>query len=89
MRPRKPNPTNKMPEDGIIRIVREKRRASSATIIYGLVPNETDRIVGELRKLCATGGTAKNGIIELQGDHREKVKAYLEQAGRKTKLAGG
>jgi len=50
---------------------------------------EVEAVGKELRRLCGTGGTAKNGIVELQGDHRDKVVAYFEKAQRRVKRAGG
>ena len=44
---------------------------------------------GELKKLCATGGSITDGVIEVQGDHRDKVVAHLRGAGHQVKLAGG
>ncbi|HEY1728325.1 MAG TPA: hypothetical protein VGG22_08140 [Candidatus Baltobacteraceae bacterium] len=77
------------PDDGVIRVSRERRRASSVTMIHGLAPNEIDSVGGLLRKLCGTGGTAKNGIVELQGDHRDRVVAWFEEQKRRVKRAGG
>ena len=53
------------------------------TIIEGLNDKETDlsRLAQKLKTFCACGGTAKNGQIFLQGDHREKVKEFLIQMG--------
>ncbi len=86
--------TNKLvkhgfPDDGVIRVSRERRRASSVTMIHGLAPREINAIGAELRKLCGTGGTAKNGIVELQGDHRDRVVAWFEEQKRRVKRAGG
>jgi translation initiation factor 1 len=78
-----------MPDDGIVRVVRERRRASAMTIIHGLGDVELGDVGKELRRLCGTGGTAKNGVVELQGDHRDKVVAFFEKQGRRVKRAGG
>ena len=43
----------------------------------------------KLKGLCGTGGAFKNNMIEIQGDHREKIKTHLEKLGFKVKLAGG
>ena len=77
------------PDDGVIRIGREKRRASSITIIYGLQASELNDVASTLRKLCGTGGTAKNGVVELQGDHRDRVVAWFTEQKRRVKRAGG
>ncbi|MGA3036607.1 MAG: stress response translation initiation inhibitor YciH [Vulcanimicrobiaceae bacterium] len=77
------------PNDGVIRVSRERRRASSVTMIHGLAAHELDAMATLLRKLCGTGGTAKNGVVELQGDHRDRVVAWLEEQKRKVKRAGG
>ena len=42
-----------------------------------------------LKRHCGSGGTAKNGTIEIQGDHREKIASWFAAAGKKAKLAGG
>jgi translation initiation factor 1 len=88
---RKPqhNKPNAPPDDGVIRVLREKRRASSVTLVHGLRPSELDAVSKELRRRCGTGGTTKNGVIELQGDHRDAVIAYFTNAGRRVKKAGG
>ena len=87
---RRTQPTMRaMPDDDTIRIAREKRRNSAITLVHGLAPGELDAVAKELRRLCGTGGTAKNGVVELQGDHRERVTAYFSERGRRAKLAGG
>ena len=77
------------PDDGIVRVFRERRRASAVTVVTGLTGSELHAVGADLRRRCATGGTAKNGIVELQGDHRAAVIAYFEAAGRRVKSAGG
>jgi translation initiation factor 1 len=78
-----------VPDDGVVRVFREKRRASSVTLIHGLPAAELDAAGKELRRLCGTGGTAKNGVVELQGDHRDAVIAYFTERGKRAKKAGG
>jgi len=88
-RPGNAPPKNAPPDDGTIRVFREKRRASAVTLVHGLTPSEIDATGKELRRRCGTGGTTKNGIVELQGDHRDAIVAYFTAAGRRVKKAGG
>jgi len=78
-----------VPDDGVIRVARERRRGSMMSLITGLSENELAETAKTLKRLCGTGGTAKNGVVEIQGDHRDKIVAYFEQQGRKVKKAGG
>lgn len=78
-----------MPDDGIVRVMRERRRASVVTIVTGLPERELAETAKTLKRLCGSGGTAKNGVVEIQGDHREKIVAYLQGRGRTVKKAGG
>lgn len=79
--------------DGIVRVRRETggRGGKTVTVIHGVpLPEATlKELAGELKRLCGTGGTAKEGTIEIQGDHRERILAALEQRGYTVKLAGG
>jgi translation initiation factor 1 len=88
-KPNAPQSKRSVPDDGIVRVFRERRRASTVTVVTGLIANELQTTGADLRRRCATGGTAKNGIVELQGDHRAAVIAYFEAAGRRVKSAGG
>lgn len=78
-----------MPDDGIVRVMRERRRASVVTIVTGLPERELAETAKTLKRLCGSGGTAKNGVVEIQGDHREKIVTYLQGRGRTVKKAGG
>jgi translation initiation factor 1 len=78
-----------MPDDGTVRIARERRRASTVSIVTGLSAGEMDEVAKALKRHCGTGGTAKNGVVEIQGDHRDKIAGWFAAQGRKTKLAGG
>jgi translation initiation factor 1 len=79
--------------DGVVRVRRETggRGGKTVTAIYGIALAEDDlkNLAGELKRLCGTGGSVKEGAIELQGDHRDKTVAALQQRGYRVKLAGG
>jgi translation initiation factor 1 (eIF-1/SUI1) len=49
-----------VPDDGVVRVFRERRRASAVTVVTGLTEPELQAIGADLRRRCATGGTAKN-----------------------------
>ncbi len=87
-----PSPYND-PDDGIVRIRRETkgRKGKGVCIITGLKLNEADmkQLAKKLKQLCGTGGAVKNGVIEIQGDNRDKLKQQLEADGYQVKLAGG
>lgn len=81
------------PSDGIIRIRRETkgRKGKGVTTVSGFDLNEAElkTLLKSLKQSCATGGAIKQGIIEIQGDHREKLKQTLEKLGHTVKLAEG
>jgi translation initiation factor 1 len=66
-----------------VKITKEKRRyGKMVTVISGLDSSvDVGELTTELKKCCACGGTMKNNIIELQGDHQEKTKRKLEELG--------
>jgi translation initiation factor 1 len=80
---------NRVPDDGIIRVMRERRRASAVCIVTGLSDRELADVAKALKRLCGTGGTAKNGVVEIQGDHRDTIIAFFQAQGRSVKKAGG
>ncbi|MDM3870213.1 stress response translation initiation inhibitor YciH [Porticoccus sp. W117] len=79
--------------DGIVRIHRETkgRKGKGVSLITGLdLPDaELKKLAKRLKQLCGTGGAVKDGVIEIQGDAREKIKTELEKQGHTVKLAGG
>jgi translation initiation factor 1 len=79
--------------DGVVRVRRETggRGGKTVTAIHGVAAPEAKlkELAGELKRLCGTGGSVKDGIIEIQGDHRDKIVGALEQRGYTVKLAGG
>jgi translation initiation factor 1 len=86
----KPAPPAGTPSDGTVRIFRERagRGGKTVTVVRGL-PGAPTALLDELRRLCGTGGTLKDGALELQGDHRERVAEHLRGLGHRVKLAGG
>jgi len=57
----------------------EKRAAGKLVTVIKNVSGDGGALLKELRKLCATGGVLKDDVIELQGDHRPRVEAFLTQ----------
>ena len=79
--------------DGIARVSREKqgRGGKLVTVVRGL-PLDAQGLQAlgkQLRTACGTGGTVKDGVVEVQGDHAERVVALLTQKGLRAKRAGG
>jgi translation initiation factor 1 len=60
---------------------RRERFKKFVTIVEGLSGDELERAAKELKHLLACGGTAKNGVIVLQGSHVEKAASYLVKLG--------
>jgi translation initiation factor 1 len=79
--------------DGIVRVRRETkgRGGKTVTTVSGVPLGEDAlrNLASDLKRRCGTGGTAKDGVIEIQGDHRETVVAELSRRGFTAKLAGG
>ncbi len=79
--------------DGVVRVRREVagRRGKTVTTIQG-VPLASDalrKLAGELKRRCGSGGSVVDGVIEIQGDHRDVVIPELEARGYTVKRAGG
>lgn len=79
--------------DGIVRIRRETagRNGKGVTTVTGVLLDEAKLkdLAKALKVICGVGGSLKEGVIEIQGDQRDKLKAELEKRGFTVKLAGG
>ena len=90
---KKAKPQSNIQFDGFIRISRESkgRKGKTVTAISGFQEGADDlkQIAKMLKNQCGTGGSIKDGIIIIQGDHRQTVQSELQKQGFKVKLAGG
>jgi translation initiation factor 1 len=79
--------------DGVVRVSRSSkgRGGKTVTLVQGVPLDEPALAhLGKLLKAaCGTGGTVKDGVIEVQGDHRELVMRQLADKGYSVKAAGG
>jgi len=79
--------------DGIVRVSLERkgRAGGSVSLITGLALDyeALKTLAADLKRRCGTGGTVKDGVIEIQGDQRDKLVAALIEKGYKAKKAGG
>ena len=79
--------------DGAVRVSRQTkgRGGNSVTVVKGLAlgPVALALLGKQLRTACGSGGTVKDGVIEIQGDHCERVIAALKSQGHSAKQAGG
>lgn len=80
--------------DGVVRVRRETkgRGGKAVTLVHGvpLAADELAALAKRLRTACGSGGTVKDGVIEVQGDHAERLVALLAAEGRwVVKRAGG
>ena len=67
------------------------RAGKAVTLVKKLILSEDDlkALAKKLKQECGTGGTVKDGVIEIQGEHREKIADVLQKLGYKVKNAGG
>ena len=79
--------------DGVVRVSRETkgRGGKAVTVVRGvdLAPEHLADLGKQLRTSCGCGGTVKDGVIEVQGDHAERVVELLKARGHAVKRAGG
>jgi translation initiation factor 1 len=78
--------------DSVVRVTRETkgRGGKSVTIVKGLALDPLALVLlgKQLRTACGSGGTVKDGVIEVQGDHCERVIEALKKYGHSAKRAG-
>ena len=69
----------------------KRRRGKTVTVVGGLQhdPATLDALLKRLKQQCGAGGAVKDGELEIQGDHRERVAAALAALGYKIKHVGG
>lgn len=81
------------PADQLLEVHRETkgRGGKAVVLVRGFQGSDDDlsTLAKRLKATCGTGGSAKDGEIIIQGDQREKVMAFLEKEGYKTKRVGG
>jgi len=89
----KQQPVPQVKNDGIVRVGRETkgRKGKGVSLVTGvpLSGDELKNLAKELKQKCGTGGTVKDGVIEIQGDHRDMLVGLLKAKGWTVKLAGG
>ena len=92
IRPEKKQPSTPK-GDGIVRVGRETkgRKGKGMTVVTGapLHPEGLRDLAKKLKQKCGTGGTLKDGRIEIQGDHRDLLVAELQSMGYTVKRSGG
>jgi translation initiation factor 1 len=81
------------PDDGVVRIRREVkgRKGKTVTAVFGVPLKDRDlkQFAKTLKRKCGTGGSVKDGVIIIQGDHRDTLLDEIKQQGYTVKLAGG
>ncbi len=67
------------------------RAGKGVSVISGLPlsASELEDLAGRLKRLCGAGGAVKDGVIEIQGDHRDRLVAELRRLGYDAKRSGG
>lgn len=76
--------------DGVVRVGRTKagRKGKTVTLVSGLPEGDLGAVAKELKKVCGSGGSVKDGVVEIQGDHRDRIVERLEGRYR-VKRTGG
>ena len=73
-------------QKAILQLEKKGRAGKTVTVVRGLVlsPEDLKNLTKDLKETCGTGGTVKEGTIEIQGDHRVRIVARLKALGYKT-----
>ncbi len=91
--PARQAPTEAAKKPLTVKVGRETagRRGKGVTTVFDVPLDETGlkQLAALLKRRCGTGGTVKDGRIEIQGDQRERIVAELEKLGYKVKRVGG
>ncbi len=78
--------------DGIVRVRRESkgRKGKTVTLVTGVPLGEEalHELASDLKRLCGSGGAVKDGVIVVQGDHRDTLVAELKRRGFTVKKVG-
>ena len=86
-------PSASSSNDGVIRVGLEKKHRAGKTVSVvsglSLAPDALRELASDLKRRCGTGGTIKDGVIEIQGDHRDTLIEALKEHGYKPKRVGG
>jgi len=87
------SPPPAVPRDGVVRIMRDRKNRGGkvVTVVAGLPVAGAGlaQVAADLKRACGTGGTVKGDLVEVQGDHRDRIADLLRQRGYTVKLAGG
>jgi translation initiation factor 1 len=84
---------SKLPALQLVYLHRESkgRGGKTVSLVKNLRLSEQDikALAKKLKQACGSGGTVKNGIIEIQGEHRQRIADTLQKLGYKVKISGG
>jgi len=90
---KRPELKSQIKSDGIILIRREVKGRTGKTVTavsgFDLDDQALKSLAKDLKRHCGTGGSVKEGMIVIQGDHRDTIKSLLDGQGYLVKLAGG
>ena len=79
------------PTSKVVKMRREVRRGKPVIVLFemGLSAESLKDLLKTIQRSCGAGGAVKEGTIEIQGDHRERIEQMLAEKGFKVKRAGG